>query len=99
MNPTTKDSLEEYDEEQGLINIENYSKCSKYSVFYQFIMIALSAFFLLALYYQITLHITKKDKLVDCNDGTLYLCGILVCPFIVLFTALNEFINILKNKC
>ena len=99
MNPTTRDSLEEYDEEQGLINIENSSKCSKCNVFYQFIMIALSAFFLLALFYQITLHITKKDKLVDCNDGTLYLCGILVCPFIVLFTALNEFINILKNKC
>jgi len=99
MNPTTRDSLEDYDEEQGLINIENSSKCSKCNVFYQFIMIALSAFFLLALFYQITLHITKKDKLVDCNDGTLYLCGILVCPFIVLFTALNEFINILKNKC
>ena len=99
MTPTTRDSLEDYDEEQGLINIENSSKCSKCSVFYQFIMISLSAFFLLALFYQITLHITKKDKLVDCNDGTLYLCGILVCPFIVLFTALNEFINILKNKC
>ena len=103
MTPTTRDSLEDYDEEQGLINIENSSKCSKCSkwcnVFYQFIMIALSAFFLLALFYQITLHITKKDKLVDCNDGTLYLCGILVCPFIVLFNALNEFINILKNKC
>ena len=99
MTPTTRDSLEDYDEEQGLINIENSSKCSKCNVFYQFIMIALSAFFLLALFYQITLHITKKDKLVDCNDGTLYLCGILVCPFIVLFTALNEFINILKNKC
>jgi len=99
MNPTTRDSLEDYDEEQGLINIENSSKCSKCNVFYQFIMIALSAFFLLALFYQITLHITKKDKLVDCNDGTLYLCGILVCPFIVLFTALNEFIDILKNTC
>ena len=100
MTPTTRNSLEDYDEEQGLINIENSSKCSKWcNVFYQFIMIALSAFFLLALFYQITLHITKKDKLVDCNDGTLYLCGILVCPFIVLFTALNEFINILKNKC
>ena len=94
MNPTTRDSLEDYDEEQGLINIENSSKCSKCSVFSVYHDSIIGVFLTGAFY-----KITKKDKLVDCNDGTLYLCGILVCPFIVLFTALNEFIDILKNKC
>ena len=99
MASTTRDSLEEYDEEVGLINIEDSRNCCKWcsKVIYQFIMIALSAFFLLALYYNLILYVTKKDKLVDCSNGTLYLCGILVCPFIVLFTALNEFIDILKK--
>jgi hypothetical protein len=99
MIPTTRDSLEEYDEEVGLINIENSRKCCKCCsiVIYTFIMITLSVFFLLALYYKLILFITDKDKIVDCSNGALYLCGILVFPFIVLFAALNEFIDVLKK--
>jgi hypothetical protein len=99
MNPTTRDSLEEYDEEVGLINIEDSNKCCKWcsKVIYTFIMITLSVSFLLVLYYNLILYVTNTDKIVDCSNGPLYLCGILVCPFIVLFTALNEFIDILKK--
>ena len=91
----SRDSLEEYDEEHGLINIETDKK--PFTILYKFIMISLSVFFLLALYYKLVLHITNKDQIVDCNDKTIYLCGILVFPFIILFTAVNEFISYLKN--
>ena len=92
----SRDSLEEYDEEQGLINLETPNK--PFTILYKFIMISLSVFFLLALYYKLVLYITNKDKIVDCNDETLYLCGILVCPFIILFLAVNEFISDIKNQ-
>jgi len=89
-----KDYDEEYNEEQGLINIKSVKKpCN---IFYKFTMISLSVFFLLALYYKLVLYITNKDQIIDCNDETLYLCGILVFPFIILFSAVNEFINDLK---
>lgn len=91
----SRDSLEEYDEEQGLINIETDKK--PFTILYKFIMISLSVFFLLALYYKLVLYITNKDQIIDCNDETLYLCSILVFPFIILFTAVNEFISYLKN--
>ena len=91
----SRDSLEEYDEEQGLINLETSNK--PFTILYKFIMISLSVFFLLALYYKLVLYITNKDQIVDCNDETLYLCSILVIPFIILFTAINEFISYLKN--
>tara|TARA_B110000305_G_C18801159_1_gene342720 strand:- start:45 stop:344 length:300 start_codon:yes stop_codon:yes gene_type:complete len=98
MNSTTRDSLEQYDEEQGLINIEESSKCSKFiNTIYILILLLLSVSFLLALYYKLTLYITNKDKIIDCNDDTLYLCGLLVFPFIVLFTAVNEFIEEFKK--
>ena len=78
-----------------------YNKCSKCSkcsnVVYTFATISLSVLFLLALYYKLILYVTNKDKIVDCNDDVSYLCGILVLPFIVLFTALNEFIDVLKK--
>ena len=61
-------------------------------------MISLSVFFLLALYYKLVLYITNKDQIVDCNDESLYLFGILVFPFILLFTAVNEFISDIKNQ-
>tara|TARA_E500000331_G_C16887109_1_gene553020 strand:- start:60 stop:368 length:309 start_codon:yes stop_codon:yes gene_type:complete len=86
---------EEYDEEHGLINIETPKK--PFTIIYKFIMISLSVFFLLALYYKLVLYITNKDKIVDCNDESLYLCGILVFPFLLLFSAVNEFISGLKN--
>lgn len=89
------DSLEEYDEEHGLINIETDK--NPFTIIYKFIMISLSVLFLLALYYKLVLYITNKDQIFDCNDETLYLCGILVFPFILLFTAVTEFINDLKN--
>ena len=89
------DSLEEYDEEQGLINIETDKK--PFTILYKFIMISLSVFFLLALYYKLVLYITNKDQIIDCNDEPLYLFSILVCPFILLFSAVNEFISGLKN--
>ena len=92
----SRDSLEEYDEEQGLIIIETSKR--PFTILYKFIMISLSVFFLLALYYKLVLYITNKDKIVDCNDETLYLCGILVLPFILLFTAVNEFISDIKNQ-
>ena len=92
----SRDSLEEYDEERGLINIETSKR--PFTILYKFIMIILSVFFLLALYYKLVLYITNKDKIVDCNDETLYLCGILVFPFILLFTAVNEFISDIKNQ-
>jgi hypothetical protein len=88
----SRDSLEEYNEEQGLIK----SVKKPCNIFYKFTMISLSVFFLLALYYKLVLYITNKDKIIDCNDETLYLCGILVFPFIILFSAVNEFINDLK---
>jgi len=91
----SRDSLEEYDEEQGLINIETSKR--PFTILYKFIMISLSVFFLLALYYKLVLYITNKDQIIDCNDETLYLCGILVFPFILLFSAVNEFISGLKN--
>lgn len=91
----SRDSLEEYDEEHGLINLETPKK--SFTIIYKFIMISLSVLFLLALYYKLVLYITNKDKIVDCNDETLYLCGILVFPFIILFLAVNEFISGLKN--
>ena len=91
----SRDSLEEYDEERGLINIETSKR--PFTILYKFIMISLSVFFLLALYYKLVLYITNKDQIVDCNDETLYLCSILVIPFIILFTAVNEFISYLKN--
>jgi hypothetical protein len=90
----SRNSLEEYDEEQGLINLETPKR--PFTIIYKFIMISLSVFFLLALYYKLVLHITNKDQIVDCNDETLYLCGILVFPFIILLSAVNEFINDLK---
>jgi len=92
----SRDSLEEYDEEQGLINLETPKR--PFTIIYKFIMISLSVFFFLALYYKMVLYITNKDKIVDCNDETLYLCGILVFPFILLFTAINEFIRDIKNQ-
>ena len=92
----SRDSLEEYDEELGLINIETPKR--PFIILYKFIMISLSVFFLLALYYKLVLYITNKDQIVDCNDETLYLCGILVFPFIILFTAVNEFISDIKNQ-
>ena len=92
----SRDSLEEYDEERGLINIETSKR--PFTILYKFIMITLSVFFLLALYYKLVLYITNKDKIVDCNDDPLYLCGILVCPFIILFLAVNEFISDIKNQ-
>ena len=92
----SRDSLEEYDEERGLINIETSNK--PFTILYKFIMISLSVFFLLALYYKLVLYITNKDQIVDCNDESLYLCGILVFPFILLFTAVNEFISDIKNQ-
>ena len=92
----SRDSLEEYDEEQGLINIETSKR--PFTIIYKFIMISLSVLFLLALYYKLVLYITNKDKIVDCNDESIYLCGILVFPFIILFTAVNEFINDIKNQ-
>ena len=92
----SRDSLEEYDEERGLINIETSNK--PFTILYKFIMISLSVFFLLALYYKLVLYITNKDNIVDCNDDPLYLCGILVFPFILLFTAVNEFISDIKNQ-
>jgi len=90
----SRNSLEEYDEEKGLINLETPKR--PFTIIYKFIMISLSVFFLLALYYKLVLHITNKDQIVDCNDETLYLCGILVFPFIILLSAVNEFINDLK---
>ena len=90
----SRNSLYEYDEECGLINIDASKSWIK--VICNFISINLSVFFLLALYYKLVLYITNKDQIVDCNDGTLYLCGILVCPFIVLFTAVNEIISEFK---
>ena len=92
----SRDSLEEYDEERGLINIETSNK--PFTILYKFIMISLSVFFLLALYYKLILYITNKEQIVDCNDESVYLCGILVCPFIILFIAVNEFISDLKNQ-
>jgi len=92
----SRDSLEEYDEEQGLINIETSKR--PFTILYKFIMISLSVFFLLALYYKLVLYITNKDQIVDCNDETLYLYGILVFPFILLFSAVNEFISDIKNQ-
>ena len=92
----SRDSLEEYDEEQGLINIETSKR--PFTIIYKFIMISLSVLFLLALYYKLVLYITNKDKIVDCNDEPLYLCGILVFPFIILFLAVNEFISDIKNQ-
>ena len=92
----SRDSLEEYDEERGLINIETSKR--PFTILYKFIMISLSVFFLLALYYKLVLYITNKDQIIDCNDETLYLCGILVFPFIILFTAVNEFISDIKNQ-
>lgn len=92
----SRDSLEEYDEEQGLINIETSKR--PFRILYKFIMISLSVFFLLALYYKLVLYISNKDKIVDCNDGSLYLFGILVFPFILLFSAVNEFISDIKNQ-
>ena len=92
----SRDSLEEYDEERGLINIETSKR--PFTILYKFIMISLSVFFLLALYYKLVLYITNKDQIVDCNDETLYLCGILVFPFIILFSAVNEFISDIKNQ-
>ena len=98
MNSTTRDSLEQYDEEQGLINIEESNRCSKFiNIIYILILLLLSVSFLLALYYKLALYITNKDKIIDCNDDTLYLCGLLVFPFIVLFTAVNEFIEEFKK--
>jgi len=90
----SRNSLEEYDEEKGLINLETPKR--PFTIIYKFIMISLSVFFLLALYYKLVLYITNKDQIVDCNDELLYLCGILVFPFILLFSAVNEFINDLK---
>ena len=92
----SRDSLEEYDEEQGLINIETDNK--PFTILYKFIMISLSVLFLLALYYKLVLYITNKDQIVVCNDESIYLCGILVFPFIILFTAVNEFISDIKNQ-
>ena len=92
----SRDSLEEYDEERGLINIETSKR--PFTILYKFIMISLSVFFLLALYYKLVLYITNKDQIVDCNDETLYLYGILVFPFILLFSAVNEFISDIKNQ-
>ena len=92
----SRDSLEEYDEERGLINIETSKR--PFTILYKFIMISLSVFFLLALYYKLVLYITNKDQIVDCNDKTIYLCCILVLPFIILFTAVNEFISGIKNQ-
>jgi len=92
----SRDSLEEYDEERGLINIETSKR--PFTIIYKFIMISLSVIFLLALYYKMVLYITNKDKIVDCNDESLYLFGILVCPFIILFSAVNEFISDIKNQ-
>ena len=92
----SRDSLEEYDEEQGLINLETPKR--PFTIIYKFIMISLSVFFLLALYYKLVLYITNKDKIVDCNDEPFYLCGILIFPFIILFTAVNEFISDIKNQ-
>ena len=92
----SRDSLEEYDEERGLINIETSKR--PFTILYKFIMISLSVFFLLALYYKLVLYITNKDQIVDCNDKTIYLCCILVFPFIILFTAVNEFISGIKNQ-
>lgn len=92
----SRDSLEEYDEEKGLINIEIPNR--PFTILYKFMMISLSVFFLLALYYKLVLLITNKDQIVDCNDETPYLCGILVFPFILLFTAINEFISDIKNQ-
>tara|TARA_B100001109_G_C18816527_1_gene452296 strand:+ start:491 stop:781 length:291 start_codon:yes stop_codon:yes gene_type:complete len=92
----SRDSLEEYDEEQGLINLETPNK--PFIIIYKFIMISLSVFFFLALYYKMVLYITNKDKILDCNDESVYLCGILVFPFILLFTAINEFIRDIKNQ-
>ena len=92
----SRDSLEEYDEEQGLINIEIPNR--PFTILYKFIIISLSVFFLLALYYKLVLYITNKDKILDCNDETLYLCSILVIPFIILYSAVNEFISSFKNQ-
>ena len=92
----SRDSLEEYDEEHGLINLETPKK--PFTIIYKFIMISLSVLFLLALYYKLVLYITNKDQIVDCNDESIYLCGILVFPFIILFTAVNEFISDIKNQ-
>ena len=91
----SRDSLEEYDEEIGLINIERPE--TPFTILYKFIMISLSVFFLLALYYKLVLLITNKDQIVDCKDETQYILGILVFPFILLFTAINEIIIDLKN--
>lgn len=91
----SRNSLEEYDEELGLINIDIVKR--PFSIIYRLLLISLSLFFLLALYYKLVLYITNKDKIVDCDDEPLYLCGILVLPFIILFSAINEFISDLKN--
>ena len=96
-NYYVKRSLEEYDEERGLINIETSNK--PFTILYKFIMIyhyLYSSYWLYITNWYYILQI--KTNIVDCNDETLYLCGILVFPFILLFTAVNEFISDIKNQ-